>query len=108
MSILLTEHLDYLSSILVKDLPTRKKINAMLPLRELLSGEVLEGHLLVKAFVQDHWLELSRLLFSLKSEDVDGFQSELLSLMVKYPPVPEGNKDPSLSEFIQEEMLEQA
>lgn len=108
MSHLLSEHLDYLSSVLNRDLPTRKKINELLPLRELLTEEVLEDNSAIATFVQDHWIPLSRLLFSLKEDDVDGFQQELLSLMVKYPPVHDSSKEPILFEPYQENALEMA
>lgn len=108
MGHLLTDHLGYLSSVLNRDLPTRHKIDELLPLRELLTEKVLEDNSLIANFVQEHWIPLSRLLFSLKEDDVDGFQQELLSVMVKYPPNQEPSNVPNLSERYLHEALEMA
>ena len=109
MSDLIEEHLDFLSSVVCSDIPTGQKISEILPLRELLIGEVLEGNPLVADFIRRHWSQLSRVLFALRTQDVDGFKDELLAAMIKYPPCAEPVADQAeeLPE-VAEEILEQA
>lgn len=104
------EHLAFLSGVICSDVSTAHKIKEMLPLRELLTGQVLENNPLVADFIRQHWSQLSRVLFSLNNKDVDGFKDQLLTAMLKYPPriQPLSNGLVAEDDVYAEQMLEQA
>lgn len=78
--------LGYMQAILRSEASTEAKLNELLPLRELLSGEVLGETSPVKTFVEDNWHQLSKILFFVRIYDVEGFHNELLSLLIRYTP----------------------
>ena len=86
-------HLAYMQSILRSDRSVRVKLNELLPLRELLKGDVLGELDEVQTFVEQNWYYLSKILFYVRIYDTDDFQQELLDLLIKYTP-PYLKKDP--------------
>lgn len=110
MTNVIHEHLAFLSGIICSDLPTAHKIREILPLRELLAGQVLENNPLVADFIRRHWSQLSRILFSLNNNDIEGFKEDLLAAMIKYPPriQPLNHDGSSRDDIYAEQMLEQA
>ena len=86
--------LNYLQAVLRSDRKVEEKLTEVLPLRELLNGDVFGEIYEVKSFVENNWHQLSRILFYVRIYDVDGFHRELLNMLIRYTP-PHGHRDGS-------------
>ena len=87
-----------MQAILRSDRGMEAKLSELLPLRELLSGEVFGDIPEVAGFVEENWYHLSKILFYVRIYDVDGFHKDLLDLLIKHTP-PHVKKEDTVEEI---------
>jgi hypothetical protein len=78
--------LRYLQAVLRSDCSMESKINELLPLQELLTGEVLGDLPIIKSFIEDNWYRLSKILFFVRVYDSYGLHQDLLNILIRYTP----------------------